>query len=303
MGREVENYASWMGMTGLSVACHLLLMGAVVLLPRVPSHLPLAPSVIDVSLVSLPSPGAPKARGPEAPKAPVVQAPPPEVEPTRHPEPPPDPETPKPAPPKAEPVPIPERPTPVKEIVSSTKKPAATTEPTATKSSLKKKTLNASEVVRESVEKMSERIDSERPKSVTDAIERLRQTVSAAGPAGREGSGGNGEAVMGGRALEQLDLYKLELSYRIEKNWAFSEQLARGNGDLETVIMIRIGRDGEIEEAWFEKRSGNEYLDESAYRAVKKSNPLPPLPQGYLKPSYTIGLKFTPGGLNRGGAR
>ena len=71
--------------------------------------------------------------------------------------------------------------------------------------------------------------------------------------------------------------------------------LAGKLSDLETRIMIKIMANGEIKDVWFEKRSGNQYLDESAYKAIVKSNPLPPLPKGYQ--FYQVGLIFTPTGL------
>ena len=64
-----------------------------------------------------------------------------------------------------------------------------------------------------------------------------------------------------------------------------------------TIQNSRAGRPGsEVRGRWFKDRSGNSYLDDSAYRAVMKSNPLPPLPRGYN--AYTVALVFTPSGLN-----
>jgi colicin import membrane protein len=55
--------------------------------------------------------------------------------------------------------------------------------------------------------------------------------------------------------------------------------------------------DGEIRDIWFDKRSGNAYLDESARRAIMKSNPVIPHPEGLSKPFITVGMRFTPEGL------
>jgi colicin import membrane protein len=60
-------------------------------------------------------------------------------------------------------------------------------------------------------------------------------------------------------------------------------------------LKIKILANGEIKEIRFEKRSGNRYLDESAYKALMKTNPLPPLPKGFKL--YEVGLIFTPKGL------
>ncbi len=94
----------------------------------------------------------------------------------------------------------------------------------------------------------------------------------------------------------QLTIYKAEIYGRIRKNWAFSEQLIGGVKTLETRLVIKIMPDGEIRDVWFERKSGNKYLDESAYKTVKKSNPLPELPKS-VRPYYELELRFNPSGL------
>ncbi len=91
--------------------------------------------------------------------------------------------------------------------------------------------------------------------------------------------------------------YQAEIAYRIRKNWVFPDQVAE-TPNLEAILVINILKDGKIEKIWFEKNSGNAYLDESAYKAIMKSNPLPPLPEEIGLNSYSIGFTFTPLGLN-----
>ncbi|MGE0086561.1 MAG: energy transducer TonB [Desulfococcaceae bacterium] len=145
-----------------------------------------------------------------------------------------------------------------------------------------------------------------RSESIKDAVDRIRASVgkkSGQKGGGRSGSGDGGNSDSRGRpgggpggGGTINDIYKAQIIYQIEQNWAFSPSLAGGRRDLETVLVIRILPDGHIDEIEFERRSGNNYLDESAYRAVVKSNPLPPLPRGYSE--YMQGLVFTPSGLN-----
>ena len=100
---------------------------------------------------------------------------------------------------------------------------------------------------------------------------------------------------VGSQQVPKLLVYQQEIAYHIRKNWVFSEQLAGGRTDMEVRLLIKILENGNIEEIWFEKRSGNSYLDESAYKAIKKSNPLPLLPKGIQ--IYNVLLGFTPSGL------
>ncbi|MFV9644237.1 MAG: energy transducer TonB [Desulfobacterales bacterium] len=179
------------------------------------------------------------------------------------------------------------------------------------KKSLKKKTFKSSRVVKSVIAQVEKKVEEARPNPIAEAIDRLKNKVasgrqeplsktgvaktgvasSSAGVPGSHGAGG------GQKPLELIDIYKSQISYYIEKNWAFSKQLAGGRTDLAAVVVIRIMRNGEIKDVWFEKKSGNTYFDESAYKAVMKSNPLPMLPKGYLRPYYNLGLIFTPSGL------
>ncbi|MBW1940834.1 MAG: TonB C-terminal domain-containing protein, partial [Deltaproteobacteria bacterium] len=111
---------------------------------------------------------------------------------------------------------------------------------------------------------------------------------------GRPGFGAAGRHIRS--RIEEI--YRNEIMYHIQQNWAFSDQLAGGRTDgLMAFLGIKIMPNGEIREIWFDTRSGNRYFDESVYKAVRKSNPLPPLPEEFSMPFYNIGFKFTPSGL------
>jgi len=110
------------------------------------------------------------------------------------------------------------------------------------------------------------------------------------GPPGPSGSG-NGEQV----GLAQK-LYYTEVWNAIRSRWALPTVLR--SSSLEAVIILVIQRDGQILESRFEKRSGNEAFDDSAMRAVKKANPLPPFPEIYSPRQAEIGVRFRPRDLS-----
>jgi colicin import membrane protein len=178
------------------------------------------------------------------------------------------------------------------------------------KESLKKKTFKPSKVVKSAITRIEKQVEDSRPNPVIEAINRLKSKIGSseamdigAKGEGLTGQGGNipgGALTTGYLALKPIDIYKAEIPYHIEKNWAFSEQLTGGDTDLVAVVVIKIMQNGEIKDIWFEKKSGDSYFDESAFKAVKKSDPLPELPKEYLKPYYNIGLIFTPSGLKKG---
>ncbi len=155
--------------------------------------------------------------------------------------------------------------------------------------------------------KKSQHEDASRADSIKEAVERLRADMgkkAARKGGGRSGTGSGGNSTSAGRpgggpgGTSGLinDIYQNQVIYQIQQNWAFSPSLAGGRRDLESTLIITILPDGHIAKIDIERRSGNNYLDESAYRAVMKSNPLPPLPRGASE--YTVGLRFTPEGLN-----
>jgi len=174
------------------------------------------------------------------------------------------------------------------------------------KESLKKKTFKPSKVVKSAITRIEKQVEDSRPNPVISAINRLKSEVGSSEArdiGGLAGQGGNipgGALITGYQALKPIDIYKAEIPYHIEKNWAFSEQLSGGDTDLVAVVIIKIMQNGEIKDIWFEKKSGNSYFDESAFKAVKKSDPLPKLPKEYLKSYYNVGLIFTPSGLKKG---
>jgi len=92
-------------------------------------------------------------------------------------------------------------------------------------------------------------------------------------------------------------MYRLEIAYAIQKNWAYADQLGGDKGTLVASIVMKVLPDGRIEDIFFTDRSGNPYLDESAYKAIVKSSPVRPHPNGLNQPYIEMGLRFTPKGV------
>jgi protein TonB len=76
--------------------------------------------------------------------------------------------------------------------------------------------------------------------------------------------------------------YLLQVQNRITGNWS---RLSSAQGRVQ--VYFRIRRDGGIEGARVESPSGNAALDQSALLAVRRSDPLPPLPEG-----SSLGVRF-----------
>ena len=110
-------------------------------------------------------------------------------------------------------------------------------------------------------------------------------------------SGGSpwGSSSGGSSALEsRLSDYYSAIWAKIKKEWTLPGDLPKGKTDLETAIVIIIERDGKVQKSWFEKRSGNAHYDQSTMRAIKKAEPLPPIPKEFSDETFEIGIRFHP---------
>jgi len=63
---------------------------------------------------------------------------------------------------------------------------------------------------------------------------------------------------------------------------------------LEAIVNIRIAKNGKILKTKFEQTSSSAYFDRSVLRAIKKADPLPPLPQGFNEKYLELGIRFIP---------
>ena len=175
------------------------------------------------------------------------------------------------------------------------------------KVSLKKKTFKASKVKKSALKDIEKKVEKTSSERITSALDRLKEKVeeqevekrletedASAQPAAGAGSEGTGQ---GGRVGELIDIYRVEIAYQIQKHWAFPEQLAGGRKDLQTLMVFKVMPNGEIRDLFFTDRSGNTHFDESAFRAVMKSNPVDPHPAGIIRPYVQMGLRFTPEGV------
>ena len=279
-GQDSRNVAT---MFAVSALCHVVFFVLIMVMPTsFSSSYRLAPRAISVDLVSLP-PGPPAA----APSAAVT--PPADTEP--------QPEIAPPAPaqeavalptPKPEPVPIAPKPKPQKVVKSLKKKTIKTVEETV----VQKPTPPAASKPR--AHDVSKAIEAMRQKVESQEKTRGASGVGAAAGAGTGGGGGGGG---GSAVLSRLENYKIEAALAVAQNWAFSQQLAGADGQLETLITFRILPDGEITDIKIVQPSGNRYLDESAYRAVRKASPVAPFPEGINQPYIEVGLRATPAGF------
>lgn len=282
----------------VSMLCHMLFFAVIIYGPALKPQKKFIPSVINVSMVSFSAPEA--VRQPAKPTKPAVAEPEVQVAVKKT-----QPEIKA----KPQPEPVPE---PVVSIKKKSKKAIFKKnipKKPKPKQSLKKKTFKRTKVLKSAIRRIEKDIEKSRPDPLKTAIDKLRQKVGDADmPVDRKiksaGIGPNG-SVAGqnsglntGQTLELINIYRIEIAYQIQKNWAFSDQLAGGRSDLKVSLVFKIMPDGEIRNIFFTDRSGNNYLDESAYNAIVKSSPVKGHPEGTRRPYVEMGVEFTPEGIN-----
>jgi colicin import membrane protein len=100
------------------------------------------------------------------------------------------------------------------------------------------------------------------------------------------GTGGGGPP--GGTAMQ---LYQMEVESLIKSNWHYPAAL-ESRKDLEAIVVLAVKSDGTILRTRFEKRSADVLFDESVTKAIERSNPLPPFPEGYRMTHDELEINF-----------
>lgn len=90
--------------------------------------------------------------------------------------------------------------------------------------------------------------------------------------------------------------YVATISSLVWRQWAFPREIPLPAGS-EAVVHVTVLANGTVAEMGFEKRSGNQYFDESALKAIRKAAPLPPFPEGLGGGRLEIGIRFHPSRL------
>ena len=175
----------------------------------------------------------------------------------------------------------------------------------------KAKKVDAEKEYSRALDKIRDKVGEEQRQ---EEIARIREKIAGggqagvgAGVAGSAGGGagdGSGGIPSGGGRIANLPLnyrlYYQVIEEKIKGNWnlALPRGILEDMRGMEVVISVTIRSDGEITDVSFERKTGNVYLDDSAYRSVKKSSPLPPFGDYNIKePFFETGIVFPVGEL------
>jgi colicin import membrane protein len=148
------------------------------------------------------------------------------------------------------------------------------------------------------IEEIQKKVD-KRESSGKESAEGTKAVGPAQGPIVATAGGGAGSGMgsgtgqgSGGGTPEQV--YGGMVEAKIKQEWALPQNFPKGKTQLEAIIVVIIERDGRVQKAWFEKKSGNASYDQMAMRAIKKAEPLPPFPRVFIDNTFAIGIRFSP---------
>ncbi|MBW1918793.1 MAG: TonB family protein [Deltaproteobacteria bacterium] len=149
-------------------------------------------------------------------------------------------------------------------------------------SKTKKPEVSPSRLIDKAISKI--RTEVKKEEHVTKAISRLESKVGEKpGPAARRRGFPVGSAAM--------QIYQMEVETWIKSHWAYPVAIDTAK-EPEAVVLVTVKRDGTIIRTEFEKHSSSAIFDQSVLKAIERSNPLPPFPEGYGKEIDEIQIKF-----------
>lgn len=108
------------------------------------------------------------------------------------------------------------------------------------------------------------------------------------------GTGGGGDGRSGGFGTSIRDrLYEINVRDHISHNWTYPAALDAVSHNLEAEVVVEVRSEGSIVSYSLRRNSSNPLFDQSVLKAVERSDPLPPLPEGYGKKREVIILNFS----------
>ncbi|MEE4352744.1 MAG: cell envelope integrity protein TolA [Desulfatiglans sp.] len=258
----------WSRMLILSLTFHVVAFSFILF---VPDHMPtrrIRGPVYQVDLVELPKTGRLKAKGPVAAKTPK-RAPALKkrsqakriAEPT----------------PKQKPAVIAKRTLEKKSLKTKKVTPPKVLNKADTNAKPRKTVEKTDSLIDQAVSKLERKVQVQEKDHVDRAVSRLAGRVRQ----------GRGEAEQG----ISMRMYQLEVENWIKNNWSYPVALL-SRRDLEAIIVVKAKRNGTIVKTWFRRKSSNAIFDESVMKAVERSDPLPPFPEGYLKTYEEFEINF-----------
>ncbi|MBN2062476.1 MAG: TonB C-terminal domain-containing protein [Deltaproteobacteria bacterium] len=151
---------------------------------------------------------------------------------------------------------------------------------------VKKPDLSPGQLIDKAISKIEEKVQAGGSSHLDKAISNIEKGTGGSSGSARPGGGGGGAA-----SGIMTRIYQMEIENRIKSNWSYP--VAAGNRrDLEALVILRVKSDGTIVDSRFKKTSSDSVFDQSVMKAIERSDPLPPFPEGYRRSYDEIEINF-----------
>jgi len=150
----------------------------------------------------------------------------------------------------------------------------------------KKPKVSPSKLIDQAVAKIKKNVRTQKKdQHLNRALSKIQNSVKKSETAGSGGASVEGISIR---------IYQMEVEERIKSNWQYPVSLTSPSKrkDLVSTVVVKVNQDGTILKSWFIDRSSNAIFDASVIKAVERSNPLPPFPEGYNKRQDEMEIRF-----------
>lgn len=164
--------------------------------------------------------------------------------------------------------------------------------------------VSPSKLIDGAISKIEKKVKTDKPDHLSQALSKVESKVKAEkgdhlakalsqiesraqGQGQGEGQGGYGEG--GTERGITMRMYELAVQEQIKSNWTYPPLESK---DLVAIVEVKVREDGTILKSFFKQRSGSAIFDGSVIKAIERSDPLPPFPEGYKKSTDEFEIKF-----------
>ncbi|HDZ90174.1 MAG TPA: TonB C-terminal domain-containing protein [Deltaproteobacteria bacterium] len=150
----------------------------------------------------------------------------------------------------------------------------------------KRPRVSPSRLIDRAVSKIEKKVKARKKDHLGQAISRIE--ARAREEAGEEPAGGGPQNGI------TIRIYQLAVEEQIKSNWSYPVALVspKKRSGLIAIVVVKVRNDGTIMKSWFKERSSDSVFDGSVLKAIERSDPLPPFPQGYRKSYDEIEIRF-----------
>jgi colicin import membrane protein len=150
-------------------------------------------------------------------------------------------------------------------------------------SAKKKPKLSTSQRIDRAISRIEKKVKSGGETHVDRAISKLERKLG-----GQHGSGSPGSGSVTGIPIR---IYQMEVESKIKDNWAYPVAL-QDSRNLEAIVVVMVRKNGTIIKTQVKKKSSSAIFDQSVLKAIERSDPLPPFPEGYKRSYDEIEINF-----------